>query len=82
MTQPKDFLENELNVGDRVAFIDQHYRSLRHGKILKLNEKQATIQDVEAQGKFDGKYDSRMGYGKTCRYYNCIVKEAQDEPVI
>lgn len=38
-----DFFGRELLIGDHVAFIDPRYHEFRHGEILKLNEKQATI---------------------------------------
>lgn len=40
----KDYLGNELLIGDRVAYIDNHYKyTLMKGVITKLGEKQATI---------------------------------------
>ncbi len=66
-----DFFGRELMVGNRVAFIDQRYQELWHGEILKLNEKQATIRDLD----YDGPFGERMGCGRTVRYYNSIVKE-------
>jgi len=66
-----DFFGRELLVGDRMAFIDQRYQEFRHGEVLKLNEKQATIRDLD----YDGPFGERMGYGRTVRYYNSIVKE-------
>lgn len=74
MNCPKDFLGNELKVGDNIVFIHRRYQELRKGVILKLNPKQATILDVAEQGKINGKYDNVMGFGKTCRSYNCIIK--------
>lgn len=68
-----DFFGRELEVGDRVAYIDAKYQELRHGEILKLNEKQATVRDLD----YDGPNKDRMGYGQTCRYYGCIVKEVK-----
>lgn len=66
-----DFFGRELLVGDHVAFIDQRYQEFRHGEILKLNEKQATIRDLD----YNGSFGERMGYGRTVRYYNSIIKE-------
>lgn len=46
----KDYLGNELNVGDRVAYIDNHYKyTLMEGVITKLNEKQATIMTSDSR---------------------------------
>lgn len=73
MDYPKDFVGNELKVGDNVAFIHRHYRELRKGIILKLSPTQATILDIAEQGT-DIKRNNRMGYGKTCRSYDAIVK--------
>lgn len=68
-----DFFGQELIVGDCVAYIDTKYQSLRRGKILKLSEKQATIRDLD----YDGPYEDKMGHGRTCRHYGCIVKEVK-----
>lgn len=69
----QDFLGNELKIGDEVAFIHRRYQELRKGKILKLNPAQATILDIAEQGT-DVERNNRMGYGKTCRSYDGIVK--------
>lgn len=65
-----DFFGQELVVGDRVAYIDRKYQELRNGEILKLNEKQATIRDLD----YCGPLVDKMGFGRTCRNYGCIVK--------
>ena len=65
-----DFFGRELMVGDRVAYIDCKYQELRNGEILKLNEKQATIRNLD----YNGPHGDKMGYGRTCRGYGCIVK--------
>jgi hypothetical protein len=39
----KDFLGNELNIGDKVVFMQIGYRGLMEGVITKLSEKKATI---------------------------------------
>lgn len=69
----QDFLGNELKIGDEVVFIHRRYQELRKGKILKLNPAQATILDIAEQGT-DVERNNRMGYGKTCRSYDGIVK--------
>ena len=66
-----DFFGRELMVGDRVAYIDSKYQELRNGEILKLNEKQVTIRNLDD----DGLFGDKMGYGRTCRGYGCIVKK-------
>ncbi len=68
-----DFFGRELKVGDRVAYIDTKYQELRYGEILKLSEKQATIRALG----YDGPDKDRMGRGKTCRGYSCVVKEVK-----
>ena len=68
-----DFFGRELEVGDCVAYIDTKYQELRYGEILKLSEKQATIRVLG----YDGPNKDRMGYGRTCRGYRCIVKEVK-----
>ena len=50
-----DFFGRELMVGDRVAYIDSKYQELRNGEILKLNEKQATIRNLDDDGLFGDK---------------------------
>lgn len=68
-----DFWGHVVGVGDKVTYIDKHYQSLCHGSITKLGEKRVTIRTDEYEGsKF---FQDRMGYGKTCRGYECIVKE-------
>lgn len=70
-----DFWGQPLNIGDRVTYIDVHYQELRHGEIINLSDKQATIRTDEYRDhEF---FKDRMGYGKTCRSYSCIVKEAR-----
>ena len=39
----KDFVGNELNIGDEVIFIQVGYKALAKGKILRLGPKKATI---------------------------------------
>lgn len=62
----KDFMGQELAIGDTIAFIPNHYRELTRGKIVKLNPKKATIE-----------YNCRFGTGvdKTYREYSAIVKQ-------
>lgn len=68
-----DFWGQPLQVGDRVTYMERYYKSLRHGTIIKLGEKQATIRTEMYQNMPD--FQDRMGYGKTCRDYSCIIKE-------
>jgi len=39
----RDYLGNELNVGDWVVFMQVGYRGLMKGTIAKMNDKKATI---------------------------------------
>ena len=39
----KDFIGNELNVGDFVCYMDIGYRTLSAGVIKKVNNKKSTI---------------------------------------
>lgn len=71
----KDFFGKELAVGDKVIFIDSTYKNFKHGIITKLNPRQATVRDIEFQGKMGGRYDNQIGYGLTCRYYSNLIKE-------
>lgn len=68
-----DFFGRQLGIGDRVAFVRNGYRELRHGEIVGLNEKQATIKDLDYDGPEN--FADRMAYGRTCREYSRIVKE-------
>ncbi len=68
-----DFFGRQLGIGDRVAFICNGYRELRHGEIVGLNMKQAVIKDLDYDGHEH--FADRMGYGRTCREYSRIVKE-------
>lgn len=44
MGQTKDFLGQELNIGDEVVFIQLGYRNLLRGKIKKITEKTVLIE--------------------------------------
>ena len=46
-------------------------RSDQPQPVVKLNEKQATIRNLDD----DGLFGDKMGYGRTCRGYGCIVKK-------
>ena len=72
-----DYLGNQLSIGDKVIYINPQYKELNTGIILKLNDKQATIRDTSYIST-DWKYD-KMGYGKTTRFYNCIVRQIKEE---
>lgn len=60
-----DFLGNELNVGDTVAFMQIGYRQLKRGEIVKLNEKKATIKP-------------ERGNDNTYQFYSQIIKIPKD----
>lgn len=57
----KDYFDQELNVGDKVVYIDRYIRNFQKGEITKLNAKLATI--------IDDLYDD-----KAFRSYNSIIK--------
>ena len=40
----KDFFDNEINVGDTVAFMQTGYRSLKTGVVKKITEKMVFIE--------------------------------------
>lgn len=71
----KDFWGQTLNVGDHVSYMDTKLKRLHHGVILNLGEKQATIRTDMYQDTIG--YCDKMGYGKTCRNYDCIIKETK-----
>lgn len=66
-----DFFGRELFIGDRVVFILRDYCEFRHGEIVGLNNKRATIRDLD----YDGPLADRMGHGMTVRDYCRIIKE-------
>lgn len=68
-----DFFGQPLAVGDRVAYIDRRYQELRHGEVVKLNEKTVTLNDLDYNGSDD--YKTRIGWGRTIRGYSCVVKQ-------
>ena len=41
---PKDFLEQELNIGDEVVFITPGYRDFSKGPIIKITDKMVFIE--------------------------------------
>jgi hypothetical protein len=49
----KDFLGNELNVGDEVAYFSPNYRTFTRGKITKISPKTLYIgTDINRKGTF------------------------------
>lgn len=40
----KDYLKNEINVGDSVVFIENEYRYFRKGIITKIGKAMVTIE--------------------------------------
>jgi hypothetical protein len=61
--KPKDYLDQELSVGDIVLFITNNYRDFSTGKIIKLGKAKATIADIAVDRDW-----------KTLKYYCNIVK--------
>lgn len=43
MSKATDYLENELQIGDIVVFMQIGYRGLMKGKIVSLSKQKATI---------------------------------------
>lgn len=52
----KDFLRNELNIGDRVVFMTVQYRYLQIGTILRMGSSKLTIEGRDTDGKTKGTY--------------------------
>ena len=46
----KDLINNEVIVGDRVAFSDGKYAHLRIGTIIKINPKSVTVETTKHYG--------------------------------
>lgn len=63
----RDFLGEELGVGDKVAFIKNGYRSLILGVIVKLNDRKLTILEVT-------KFRISETPNSTTRYPNEVIK--------
>lgn len=52
----KDFIGQELQVGDRVVFVQEHYTALATGQIVKFTKMGARIKaDPNQQTVYDGK---------------------------
>lgn len=45
----KDFLGNELNVGDEVAYFSPHYRTFQRGNITKISPKVLYIEKYKTK---------------------------------
>lgn len=56
----RDYLGNELKVGDKVIFMQINYRCFTRGEILKLGEKKATL--LNSSGR------------KNIQFYDQIIK--------
>jgi len=63
-TYKKDFLGNELKVGDEVVFMQVSYRTLMKGTIAKLNDKKAIIHH----------HPTNTYKTKSLQFYNQIIK--------
>ena len=62
----KDFVGNELNLGDIVAFIQPGYRSLRKGQVVKINAQMVKIL---------------YGKEYTCQIYPTVCVRLSSAPV-
>lgn len=65
----KDFFGNDIRVGDTVALIPNHYRSLVEGKVISLTPKQVRIE-----------YFNTWNFGEkvaeeTIRYPDTLIKK-------
>lgn len=66
----KDFLGNELKVGDTIIFIEPNYRNFQKGKIFKITEKTVFINWQNPQYGIDS--------GDTLKQYGYqVVKVAE-----
>jgi hypothetical protein len=61
----KDFLGQELQIGDDVVFMQINYRNFLRGKIKKLSDKKATISHRQA---------GRSGHEQSIQFYDQIIK--------
>lgn len=48
----EDYLGNEVQVGDEVAYVEPRYSNLRKGTVKKINPKSITIQMREEDVRF------------------------------
>lgn len=62
----KDFLGNELNVGDKVVYVRRNYRDLATGEVVSIGPKKVTITEKE--------------FGQTYRFPSQVVKYCSPNP--
>lgn len=60
----KDFIGNEVTVGDKVVFIEPDYHNLTFGTVCKINPKSVTVE-----------YNHRGRKEKTARFEFIKVNE-------
>jgi hypothetical protein len=60
----KDFLGNEIKVGDEVVFVQKNYRNLLNGKIIKITDKMCVI----------GHDRTNVGGTETRQFHDQVVK--------
>lgn len=58
METSKDFLGNEIKVGDTVAFAAPQYRHLTTGKVIKITPKKVRVEFVNNWNYKPGRPDS------------------------
>lgn len=67
----RDFLGNELKVGDDVVFMLIGYRDLRRGTIVKMTPKKCRIKHSQTS----------MYHMETLQFYNQVVKVPSNQTV-
>lgn len=70
MEEPQytDFLGEKLEIGDKVIYMDNHYKQFKNGEISKLNKCKATINKyITYKGAIDEK-------DKAFKEYCTIIK--------
>lgn len=61
----KDFLGNELQIGDKVVFMQLNYRALMAGYIVSMAPKSCLISHEPTN---TGKKESRQSYSQLIKY--------------
>ena len=60
----KDFLGEEINVGDEVVFVQMQYRNFYQGKIVKITDKMLFIDHEK----------DNLGKSQTKQKHNQVIK--------
>lgn len=72
----KDYIGQELKVGDKVVFVRQHYTFLAKGTIVSFTSKGAVVR---FEDKHKDYYNSKDFYIKYSAQIIKVSKDAQDE---